>query len=63
MGLPEIFTARQAAEYLGLTPGGLANMRYRGNGPRFTKAGREVRYTAEALREYLAANERTSTAA
>lgn len=63
MKLPEILTAKQTAEYLGITTGGLANMRYQGKGPRWTKAGREIRYTADAIRDYLEANERTTTAA
>lgn len=41
----KLATAPEVAEHLGYTPEGLAQMRYRGNGPKFIKlGGRAVRY-------------------
>jgi hypothetical protein len=37
-------TSKQAAFYLGLKDRGLADMRRKGNGPRFVRMGRCVRY-------------------
>ena len=45
----EHFTTEQAAEYLGVSPGWLANARCRGDGPPFYKLGRAVRYVRTTL--------------
>lgn len=45
------------AEYLGTTTGALAQMRYRGIGPRFIKLGaKAVRYSMADVNAWLAAN-------
>lgn len=41
----KLATAAEVADRLGYTPEGLAQMRYRGNGPKFIKmGGRAIRY-------------------
>ncbi|MCB0925143.1 MAG: helix-turn-helix domain-containing protein [Mycobacterium sp.] len=53
----ETLTAKQVAEILHTSEAGLAQMRYRGIGPKFIKAGpRKVIYTRRHVEEYLAAN-------
>ena len=42
---PELLTTREAAERLGLSPRTLERYRVTGEGPRFRKIGRWVRYT------------------
>jgi excisionase family DNA binding protein len=37
-------TRQQAAEYLGVTPQALSQMSVRGQGPRYVRVGRSVRY-------------------
>lgn len=50
-------TAKEVAEYLHTTEDGLAQMRYRGTGPKFVKVGpRKVIYMWAHIREYLEAN-------
>lgn len=45
------------AEYLGTTKGALAQMRYRGMGPKFIKLGaKAVRYSMTDVNDWLAAN-------
>jgi hypothetical protein len=44
------------AAVLGTTEAGLAQMRYRGTGPRFVKRGRRVLYRWSDVRAYLDAN-------
>lgn len=46
----------EAAEYLGLKPKTLLNLRLQGLGPRATKLGRRVVYRLADLEEYLLAN-------
>ena len=48
---------RQVADALGTTEAGLAQMRYRGTGPRYIKVGgRRVLYRWSDVREYLDSN-------
>lgn len=51
VGLPE-----QIAELLHTTEAGLAQLRYRGTGPKFIKAGKKVLYRWSDVRAYLDAN-------
>jgi hypothetical protein len=44
------------APVLGTTVDGLAQMRYRGTGPKFCKVGRKVVYRWSDVRSYLDAN-------
>ena len=46
----------QVAPVLGITPAGLAQMRYKGNGPKFIKSGHRVLYRWSDIRDYLDAN-------
>lgn len=49
-------TPAQVAPVLDTTEAGLAQMRYRGTGPRFVKRGRRVLYRWSDVRAYLDAN-------
>lgn len=50
-------TSKEVAAYLHTTESGLAQMRYRGSGPKFVKVGtRKVIYRWADVREYLDAN-------
>jgi predicted DNA-binding transcriptional regulator AlpA len=53
--------SRDAAKILGVSMSWLAKSRLRGDGPRFIKLGRSVRYLESALREYIKARTRGST--
>ena len=46
----------QVADVLDTSLAGLAQMRYRGTGPRFIKRGRRVLYRWSDIRDYLDAN-------
>lgn len=52
----DIASPRQVAELLNTTEAGLAQMRYRGRGPKFVKIGRKVLYRWSDVRDYLDAN-------
>lgn len=53
----ELVSPVALAEYLGTTTGALAQMRYRGMGPRFIKLGaKAVRYNMSDVSAWLAAN-------
>ncbi|MBT2555839.1 AlpA family transcriptional regulator [Arthrobacter sp. ISL-5] len=46
--------AAEVADWLGYTPEGLAQMRYRGNGPKFIKlGGKAVRYRWADVQAWL----------
>ena len=49
-------TAADVAPVLDTTEAGMAQMRYRGTGPRFIKRGRRVLYRWSDVRAYLDAN-------
>lgn len=49
-------TPKEAAAYLRTTPAALAQSRYLGRGPEYTRLGGRVLYSWEALRAYVAAN-------
>lgn len=49
-------TAAEVAVVLDTTPAGLAQMRYRGTGPRFVRRGRRILYRWCDVRSYLEAN-------
>ncbi|MGO2937974.1 MAG: helix-turn-helix transcriptional regulator [Glutamicibacter arilaitensis] len=49
-----LLTPAQLAERFGMTKEALAQMRYRGNGPRFIKlGGRQVRYSEADVQAWL----------
>lgn len=56
-------TAKEVAAYLHTSEAGLAQMRYRGNGPKFVKiaGGRKVIYRWSDVHAYLDANTCTRT--
>ncbi|EKF25249.1 hypothetical protein C731_0776 [Mycolicibacterium hassiacum DSM 44199] len=55
--LLETLTAKQVAAILHTTEAGLAQMRYRGIGPKFVKVGpRKVIYRWSDVQDYLDAN-------
>lgn len=49
-------TPAQVAQVLATSEAGLAQMRFRGTGPKFVKRGRRVLYRWSDVRDYLAAN-------
>lgn len=55
-------TTKQAATRLGCAPHTLAKWRLDGSGPRFMKLGRAVRYSEDALQNWMRERERRSTA-
>ena len=55
-------TPEQLSDLLQVPVGVLAQWRCRGEGPKFIKlGGKHVRYSKEALAEYLSEQERTAT--
>nr|WP_235738158.1 DNA-binding protein [Mycolicibacterium austroafricanum] len=53
----DTLTCKQVAEILHTTEAGLAQMRFRGTGPKFVKTGhRKVFYTRQSVEDFLAAN-------
>jgi hypothetical protein len=52
----DIAKPEQVAEALDTSLAGLAQMRYRGTGPKFVKRGRRVLYRWSDVRDYLDAN-------
>lgn len=56
----DLLTTAELAEYLATTPASVAQMRYRGTGPTFIKAGPYlVRYRWDDVQEWLDAGRRT----
>ncbi len=53
--------APDAAAYVGLSESTLAKMRCRGDGPRYSKAGKIVLYATAVLDDWLEARSRLST--
>lgn len=54
-------TPKEAARRLNCSVSYLAKKRMTGTGPKFIRHGRAIRYTEQALDDYEAANERSST--
>jgi hypothetical protein len=48
--------SKEAGEMLGTHPETLANWRYKGIGPAYTRIGRAIRYLEDDLLRYLAQN-------
>jgi predicted DNA-binding transcriptional regulator AlpA len=59
--IERLFTPPETAKSLGISQSWLAKARLRGDGPRYIKIGRAVRYSEPAIREYLRARTRGST--
>lgn len=56
-GADQILTTAEAAAYLRLPKGTLEVWRQRGQGPRYSKIGRCVRYRQSQLDEFMVENE------
>lgn len=59
----ELLTTEQAAMILGTRPGTLAMWRVTGDGPKFIKIGRKVRYLEADISQWLESRRFDSTAA
>lgn len=59
--LPRLMTQRDLAAYLGKSTAWTERARWTGDGPRFVKLGRHVRYRADDVLAWIDANSRTST--
>ena len=57
----KLLTTNEAAEWLGLSPRTLERYRVTGEGPKFRKIGRWVRYTVADLEAWLEGCTRSST--
>ena len=53
--VPEYLNAKQAARVTGFTPKALERMRQRGEGPRYSKVGKSIRYAVADLRAWMEA--------
>jgi len=51
--LPAMVSRQQAADWLGITPQALSQLNTRGQGPRYVRVGRSVRYRREDLLEWV----------
>jgi len=56
-----LLTVSEAAEFLQLSESWMNKARIYGDGPRFIKMGRSVRYSLQALEEFKRAHARGST--
>ena len=59
--LEDVTPPPPVAKLLGTTEDGLAQMRYRGTGPKFIRRGRRILYRWSDVRDYLDANTRQRT--
>lgn len=57
----DLLTAREAAERLKLSESYLEKARIRGDGPRFVRLGRSIRYRAEDIEAWVASRAAGST--
>lgn len=62
ISLHPALSADQAAEILGTTAARLADLRWKGGGPKFCKIGRRVIYLRSDLQAFLDERRRSSTA-
>ncbi len=53
--IPEYLNSKQAATFTGFTPKALERMRQRGEGPRYSKVGKSIRYALADLRAWIEA--------
>ena len=59
--MSDLLTQEQLAERWGKTKGALAQMRYRGNGPRFLKIGNSIHYRIQDVLDFEESQVRTRT--
>ncbi|MGF2734829.1 helix-turn-helix transcriptional regulator [Marinobacter sp. DUT-1] len=57
--LPRLLTQKELAEYLNKSTAWCERARWAGDGPRFIKLGRHVRYRAEDVLAWIEENSRT----
>jgi len=55
--MQKLLTTKELAKYLGIAPYTLHQYRTKGNGPRYIKLGRLVRYDIDDVQEWI--NEKT----
>ncbi|MXS73688.1 hypothetical protein CSIV_12460 [Microbacterium sp. CSI-V] len=56
-----LLTPTDAAAYLGRSVAALAQLRYRGTGPTYIRAGGRIRYRESAIQAWLDEGERDAT--
>ncbi|MGG7307543.1 helix-turn-helix transcriptional regulator [Curtobacterium sp. AB451] len=57
-----LLTSQEVAEWVGMTPSALSQLRYRGSGPKFRKLGpKTVRYAASDVQAWIDAAGQTQT--
>lgn len=56
--LAVLLTPKEVAEYLGTTTAALSQLRYLSRGPRYVKAGRNIRYRLSDIEDYINSNVR-----
>ena len=61
-GIERLLTPKEAAHFLSVSGSWLAKARMRGDGPPFTRVGRNVRYSEAALIQWMRSQQRLSTA-
>ena len=61
VSLPRLMDQRDLAAYLGKSVAWCERARWAGEGPRYIKLGRNVRYRADDVLEWIEGNVRTST--
>lgn len=61
VSVPRLMDQRDLANYLGKSIAWCERARWAGEGPRFIKLGRHVRYRADDVLAWIEANARTST--
>jgi len=59
--LPRLMNQRDLAGYIGKSVAWCERARWAGEGPRFIKLGRHVRYRADDVLAWIESNSRTST--
>lgn len=59
--IPEMLTDKQVGDIVHMKPSSLAQMRYKGTGPKFVKLGSRVLYRRDDVIEWINANVHTIT--
>ncbi|MGP9489862.1 helix-turn-helix transcriptional regulator [Glutamicibacter sp. AOP38-B1-38] len=60
-GLERLLTVDEYCAWRGISKGTAANERYMGNGPKFIKAGKSVRYAESDLKNWIEENTKDRT--
>lgn len=61
VSLEKLLTIDDYCEWRGISKGAAAQERYRGNGPKFIKAGKQIRYTVSSIQAWLEQQTRDRT--